>query len=92
MIITRRSLLTAGLSLVAAPALVRADSLMPLRGTLLDPWVLAIGGDGWPWQVSAFNEWNGSPQDRAARLNAVASRPASSRIRWAAVRLSECKW
>lgn len=38
----RRHFILGATSLVASPALVRADSLMQLRGVLLDPWVIAF--------------------------------------------------
>lgn len=38
----RRLFLTGMASLVAAPSLVRASSLMPIKGELLDPWVVAL--------------------------------------------------
>lgn len=41
MLVPSRRFILAGMgSLVVAPALVKADSLMKLRGPLLDPWVI----------------------------------------------------
>jgi hypothetical protein len=38
LVVSRRSLILGVTALVAAPALVRATSLMSLRGSSLDPW------------------------------------------------------
>jgi hypothetical protein len=64
--LNRRKLITGLATLVAAPAIVRVDSLMLLRGVNMDPWVLAFnrGIDGrskydplWKdkWIESAYN-------------------------------------
>lgn len=42
LITSRRSLILGVSSLIAAPALVRASSLMNLRGYDMDPWVIAV--------------------------------------------------
>src|SRR5712671_7217172 len=46
LMIGRRSLILGGLTLVASPALVRASSLMDLRGYNMDPKVLVYQCDG----------------------------------------------
>ena len=62
--IHRRQLVTSALSLLAAPATVRADSLMALTGVPLDPWVIGhrvlrspSGPLEWEseWHYSMFN-------------------------------------
>ena len=61
--ISRRSFLggLGGLScaLVTAPAIVQASSLMPLRGTLLDPWLLAYRNGARPITHSAYDNGSG---------------------------------
>lgn len=61
MIIQRRSLILGLVSTLAAPSIVRATSLMPLRGYNMDPLVLAWKPVRGPeflndWQLSMY--WN----------------------------------
>jgi hypothetical protein len=62
MITTRRSFITGlGAALVAAPAIVRAGSLMPVKAMVYDPYVQGVRYQTWPFgQPQPGNDyWSG---------------------------------
>jgi hypothetical protein len=73
MIMNRRSLILGASALILSPAIVRATSLMQLRGENMDPWILGFrGAPNYQWNISLFNNLSirgMNLQQRAAFLN-----------------------
>ena len=74
LVTSRRSLILGVSSLIATPALVKASSLMNLRGYDMDPWVIAVRNiKPIAGEISLWHQWRKSdfnyPNKTSARFH-----------------------
>lgn len=89
LVTSRRNLIIGATSLIACPMIVRAASIMDLRGDLMDKWVIVFGGcsDRGPYLSSQFNHDSGvyqylnSPKSQVERGYLLAQMSADPRTR-----------